>query len=44
MEDRLILVDYDDHETGSMGKLEVHQKHLLHRAFRSSSSAAAVTA
>jgi len=33
MEDRLILVDYDDHETGSMGKLEVHQKHLLHRAF-----------
>lgn len=33
MEDRLILVDYDDHETGSMGKLEVHKKHLLHRAF-----------
>ena len=33
MEDQLILVDYDDQETGSMGKLEVHQKHLLHRAF-----------
>ena len=33
MEDKLILVDYDDHETGSMGKLEVHKKHLLHRAF-----------
>ena len=33
MEDQLILVNYDDEEIGSMGKLEVHQKHLLHRAF-----------
>ena len=33
MEDELILVDYDDNECGSMGKLAVHEKHLLHRAF-----------
>ena len=33
MEDELILVDYDDNETGTLPKLEVHEKHLLHRAF-----------
>ncbi len=29
----LILVDADDNETGTCGKLEAHQKGLLHRAF-----------
>ena len=33
MEDRLILVDEQDRETGSCGKLEAHEKGLLHRAF-----------
>ena len=32
-EDELILVDYEDHETGSGKKLSVHQKGQLHRAF-----------
>lgn len=32
-EDRLILVDYQDQPIGEAGKLEVHQKSLLHRAF-----------
>ncbi len=33
MEDQLILVDEQDRETGSCGKLEAHEKGLLHRAF-----------
>ena len=33
MEDQLILVDEQDRETGSCGKMEAHQKGLLHRAF-----------
>jgi isopentenyl-diphosphate delta-isomerase len=33
VEDRLILVDIYDNPIGSMGKLETHQKSLLHRAF-----------
>ena len=33
MEDRLILVDIDDNPIGEAGKLEAHQKSLLHRAF-----------
>lgn len=32
-EDILILVDESDQEIGRMGKMEVHQKGLLHRAF-----------
>jgi len=32
-EDNLILVDYDDNETGCAKKSEVHKKGLLHRAF-----------
>ena len=32
-EELVILVDEHDQEIGSMGKLEVHQKGLLHRAF-----------
>jgi len=32
-EERLILVDLDDCPVGEAGKLEVHQKGLLHRAF-----------
>jgi isopentenyl-diphosphate Delta-isomerase len=32
-EDQLILVDENDTQTGVMGKLETHQKGLLHRAF-----------
>ena len=32
-EDQLVLVDYDDREIGSCGKLETHKKQLLHRAF-----------
>lgn len=33
MEDQLILVDEQDRETGVCGKLEAHEKGLLHRAF-----------
>lgn len=33
MEERIILVDENDHEIGSMEKLEAHEKGLLHRAF-----------
>ncbi len=32
-EDRLILVDIRDRQTGEAGKLEVHRRGLLHRAF-----------
>jgi isopentenyl-diphosphate delta-isomerase len=32
-EERVILVDENDKPVGMMGKLEVHQKGLLHRAF-----------
>ncbi|MDP2665615.1 MAG: isopentenyl-diphosphate Delta-isomerase [bacterium] len=32
-EDQIILVDEDDVQIGTMGKLEVHEKGLLHRAF-----------
>jgi isopentenyl-diphosphate delta-isomerase len=32
-EDQVILVDENDTPIGTMGKLEVHQKGLLHRAF-----------
>jgi isopentenyl-diphosphate delta-isomerase len=32
-EDLLILVDENDRELGTLGKLSVHQKGLLHRAF-----------
>lgn len=33
MEDRLILVDITDRPVGEAGKLETHEKSLLHRAF-----------
>ena len=33
MEEQVILVDEHDNPIGLMGKLEVHQKELLHRAF-----------
>ena len=33
MEDQLILVDEQDRETGRAGKMEAHEKGLLHRAF-----------
>lgn len=33
LEDQLILVNEQDMETGSCGKLEAHEKGLLHRAF-----------
>ena len=33
MEEQVILVDEQDNPIGLMGKLEVHQKALLHRAF-----------
>ena len=33
MEDQLILVDEQDRKTGSCGKMEAHEKGLLHRAF-----------
>ena len=33
MEDQIILVDINDNEIGSAGKLEAHEKCLLHRAF-----------
>ncbi len=33
MNDFVVLVDTKDKETGLMGKLEAHQKGLLHRAF-----------
>jgi isopentenyl-diphosphate Delta-isomerase len=33
MDEQLILVDENDNETGSLDKLSVHQKGLLHRAF-----------
>ena len=29
----LILVDENDNQIGTMGKMEVHRKGLLHRAF-----------
>lgn len=32
-EEQLILVDRDDNPIGTMGKLEVHEKGILHRAF-----------
>ena len=32
-EDQIILVDENDVQTGVMGKLEAHEKGLLHRAF-----------
>ena len=32
-EEQLILVDDDDVQIGAMGKLETHQKGMLHRAF-----------
>lgn len=32
-EDQLVLVDVLDRPLGSAGKLECHQRHLLHRAF-----------
>lgn len=33
MNEQLILVDEQDNETGTMDKLSVHEKGLLHRAF-----------
>ena len=33
MEQELILVNEKDEMTGTAGKMEVHQKGLLHRAF-----------
>ena len=33
LEDQLILVNEQDKETGRVGKLEAHEKGLLHRAF-----------
>ena len=33
MEDQLILVDEQDRDTGSCGKMEAHERGLLHRAF-----------
>ncbi|MES2134658.1 MAG: isopentenyl-diphosphate Delta-isomerase [Patescibacteria group bacterium] len=33
MEERVILVDENDTEIGTMGKLEAHQRGVLHRAF-----------
>ena len=33
MMDKVILVDEHDNVTGSMDKLEAHQKGVLHRAF-----------
>ena len=33
MEDKLILVNLRDEETGTCGKLEAHRRGLLHRAF-----------
>ena len=33
IEERVILVDEQDNETGSMEKIEAHEKALLHRAF-----------
>lgn len=33
MEDKLILVNENDEQIGSCGKLEAHEKALLHRAF-----------
>lgn len=33
MEERVILVDWDNNELGTMEKLEAHQKWVLHRAF-----------
>ena len=32
-EDQIILVDTNDAQVGTMGKLETHEKGLLHRAF-----------
>ena len=32
MEEQVILVDKDDNAVGKIGKLEAHQKGLLHRA------------
>ena len=33
MEEKVILVNRDDEEIGLMGKMEAHEKALLHRAF-----------
>ena|SRR5436190_4252503 len=33
IEEEVILVDEQDHETGTMEKMEAHRKGLLHRAF-----------
>lgn len=33
MEEKVILVDKNDREVGSAGKMEAHKKRLLHRAF-----------
>jgi isopentenyl-diphosphate delta-isomerase len=33
LEEQVILVDADDRPTGTMGKLEAHQRGALHRAF-----------
>lgn len=33
MEEQVVLVDHEDRELGVCGKLEAHQKGLLHRAF-----------
>ena len=33
LEPQLILVDEQDHEVGIMGKMEAHEKGILHRAF-----------
>jgi isopentenyl-diphosphate Delta-isomerase len=33
MEERVILVDEQDHKIGTMPKMEAHEKGLLHRAF-----------
>ena len=32
-EEKVILVDVEDQQVGTMGKMEAHQKALLHRAF-----------
>ena len=32
-EEKVVLVDQDDQPIGSIGKIEAHEKALLHRAF-----------
>ena len=32
-EEKVVLVDLEDHQIGTMGKMEAHEKALLHRAF-----------